>query len=115
MIFGLNLVLMMTCWFIDEQDELYGLMFHNPVAVISLMILLMGIWLDHDYAYSMRMFGGIMIILMEVYEFVTWHIRLYGGSVDLSLSFQCVQVGFYLTLFLSWLLDVIPHMYENNL
>lgn len=101
-VYFINIIMMCLPWFINlEGYQVYGTMFHNPVGLMSLIVLFVGIWMKETYGERLMIISWLVIIFMEIYEFLTWHIRIYGGTIDLSLSIALGQREFYLAFFIS--------------
>lgn len=99
---SLSLLTMLFPWFkgIQGVEEVYGvIMLENPVALTCIILSFIGIWTNFgrnsDIIASIGMIG---IIVMEIYEFLTWHILTITGHFDLSLSIALCYPEFYYAL-----------------
>lgn len=99
---SLSLLTMLFPWFRGLQgiEEVYGvIMLENPIALTCIILAFVGIWTNFgrnsDIIASIGMLG---MIVMEIYEFLTWHILPMTGHFDLSLSIDLCYPEFYYAL-----------------
>ncbi len=114
----LNCLIMWFPWFktIDGNKNIYGfIMLENPIALTCLILCFIGIWIKHQYSQIFEMIGWIGMIMMQIYEFLTWHIRISGGSIDVHLSCQLAYSYFYLAVFISMISCVIYKLVLNRI
>lgn len=101
-IFLLSLSTMFMNWFGDTQSDIVvsGLiLLNNPIAVTCILITLVGIWLRFgENTYKLTYIGMIGIIVMEIYEFLTWHIFIISGAFDFHLSIALCYPEFYIAV-----------------
>lgn len=117
----INCLIMFFPWFkgIDGGQAIYGtIMFKNPIAVTCFLFCFIGIWIHHDYGQFIENIGWIGIILMQIYEFLTWHIRIVGGHINIQLSQALTYSNFYFAVIWAFLSFVIyrffMYQYEKN-
>lgn len=97
-IFFINCLLMFNPWFqgIHGLSDISGtLLFNNPIAITCMLMCMIGIWVHQDYGHVIVSIGWIGMVIMEIYEFLTWHIRLFGGSMNISYSQSLTYSYFY--------------------
>lgn len=96
--FCINCLVMLFPWFkgTDGNQIIYGtVMLENPIALTCLLFCIIGIWIDSHYGQVIETIGWIGFISMEIYEFLTWHIRIMGGNINLQLSVNLTYSHFY--------------------
>ena len=106
----LNCLIMWFPWFktMDGNRNIHGLiMLKNPIALTCLILCFIGIWIKHQYSEIFETIGCIGMMTMQIYEFLTWHIRISGGSIDFQLSCQLTYSYFYLAVFISMISYII--------
>jgi len=97
-------------WFkgINNSQAIYGtIMLENPIAVTCLLFCFIGIWMDYKYGQVIETIGWFGVIVMQIYEFLTWHIRIVGGNINIQLSTSLTYSHFYLAVFCAILSFVI--------
>ncbi|MFQ7799569.1 MAG: hypothetical protein ACLSD0_00625 [Coprobacillus cateniformis] len=78
-------------------DETYGtIILMNPITIISLVCLFAGIWIN-NYKNSLifSLAGSFILIIMEIYYFMTWHIMFMTGVFSIQTSIGLVYSMFY--------------------
>ena len=99
---SLSLLTMLLPWFggMKGVEEVYGvILLDNPVALTCILLAFVGIWTNFGYnSEIIGSIGMIGIIVMEIYEFMTWHILTISGQFDLNLSIALCYPEFYLAL-----------------
>lgn len=109
-LFIVNCLMMNLSWFqnMGNKQWIYGtIMLENPIALTCLLLIVIGIYIKRYYSYVITSIGWIGYISMQIYEFLTWHMKVNGGSFDLGLSFDLCFNEFYLAILisvLSWLI-----------
>lgn len=99
-VFGIAyIVSMFTKWFGTGtgMDETYGtIVLINPITIISLVCLFAGIWIN-NYKNSLifSLTGSFILIIMEIYYFMTWHIMFMTGVFSIQTSIGLVYSMFY--------------------
>lgn len=97
-IFILSLLTMMLPWFGGAKgvQEVYGvILLNNPIAFTCMILVFVGIWNSTRTGEVLGTIGMIGIIVMEVYEFLTWHILTITGRFSLSVSLNMCYPEFY--------------------
>jgi len=88
-------------WFTTEGiDIITGMsLFHNPIAVTCMILALIGTFGEFgDNGEIIGSIGILGLIVMEIYEFLTWHIITITGRFDLSFSIQSCFPQFYIAV-----------------
>ena len=110
----LNCVAMTFPWFktVDGNQNIYGfILLQNPIALTCLLSCFIGIWMKYRYSHILETIGWLGIIIMQIYEFLTWHIRTGGGSINLQLSCHLAYSYFYLAVMISIISYIIYKIY----
>ncbi len=118
LIFILCLSTMLFPWFgkMQGMDDISGLiLLKNPVAVTCIILTFIGIWTDFGKnSEIIGAIGLIGIIIMEIYEFLTWHILTITGHFDLNLSIHSSYPEFYLAILCTFITYIIyKHFYQK--
>lgn len=115
----LDIVFMFNPWFkgIQGVNDIEGtIMLNNPIAFCCLIFVFIGQWIEHEYGDMLVHFGWIGMIVMQIYEALTWHIRLLGGSFDLGLSLElCYPIFFVALMWLSFSFLVYKYIEKTSL
>ena len=98
---------MFLSWFGGGRgvQEIKGtIVLFNPITIVCILIYFMGVWevfkkRKVNTRISVIGLGGI--ILVEIYEFLTWHYMTVTGRISLKTSIRMAYPEFYLGLFLS--------------
>ncbi len=101
-IFALSLSTMLLPWFEGAKgiQEIYGtILLENPIAFTCIILVFVGIWEGSRTGEIIGTIGMLGIIVMEVYEFFTWHILTITGKFSLSLSLDMCYPEFYFAVF----------------
>lgn len=81
------------------QDISGLILLHNPIAVTCIVLSFIGIWeCFKENSYILTCIGLLGIALMEIYEFLTWHILTITGHFDLQVSFHQCYPYFFIAL-----------------
>lgn len=102
---GLSLLTMLLPWFggVKGVQEVYGiLLLENPIAFACMILAFAGIWTN--YGRNSEIIGSIGllgILVMEIYEFLTWHILTITGEFSLSLSLDLCYPEFWIAVLCS--------------
>lgn len=118
----INCLIMFFPWFkgINGSQVIYGtIMLENPIAVTCLLFCFIGIWIRQEYGQIIENIGWIGMIVMQIYEFLTWHIRIAGGNIDIQLSSTLAYSNFYLAVICSIISFIIYrvsmyHFYKSQ-
>lgn len=95
-LFLINIIMMFNIWFQDENIDIRGtILFDNPIALTCIFFVLIGVWINHHYGIILMNIGWLGFLSMQIFEFMTWHMRMYGGSFDLGLSLKLCHFDFY--------------------
>lgn len=101
-IFIISLSTMLMNWFGGQRgvQDISGLiLLNNPIAVACIILTLIGIWTHYGETSYMLIYVGLTgIMMMEIYEFLTWHIFTISGSFNLALSFDWCNPEFYIAV-----------------
>ena len=93
---------MLMDWFGGQRgvQDISGLiLLNNPIAVACMILTLIGIWTHYGETSYMLIYVGLTgIMMMEIYEFLTWHILTISGSFNLVLSFDWCNPEFYIAV-----------------
>lgn len=113
-LFLVNIIMMFNIWFQSEHIHIKGtILFENPIASTCILLSLLGIWINHYYGEILTTLGWLGLLLMQIYEFLTWHIRMYGGGFDLGLSLKLSEVHFFIAVILC-IITYFIYKYLNN-
>lgn len=97
----MNILIMFVPWFYNNnsQNFIYGtIMLQNPIALSCLMLMIIGMCIKTNYGYIMCTCGWLGFIAMQIYECLTWYVREFGGSIDLSLSLKLCCPEFFVAI-----------------
>ncbi len=98
----LSLLMMFFPWFGGAEgiQEVYGLvLLKNPVSLTCLLLISIGIWTDcGKNSEVIGVIGFCGVLVMQIYEFLTWHILTITGHFDLELSMRLSHKEFYIAL-----------------
>lgn len=104
---GVNILLMIPAWFggMKGVQELRGLIIlTNPVMILSIVCILLGLWLKPLKKLLYWLLYGGMLGMMgaEIYEFFTWYTHTISVRSGVIKSFNMAQpmffVGFMFTV-----------------
>lgn len=89
-------------WFGGAEgiQEVYGLvLLKNPVSLTCILLIYIGIWTDcGKNSEVIGVIGFCGVLVMQIYEFLTWHILTITGHFDLELSMRLSHKEFYIAL-----------------
>lgn len=109
-----DMLLMFYPWFkgIHGIHDIDGtIMFHNPIAFCCMILVFFGLWMNHEYGEVFTCFGWIGMIVMQIYEAMTWHIRMFGGTFDVGFSLElCYPIFFVALLWLCFSFGVYKYV-----
>lgn len=76
----------------------------NPIGVVAVLLFAIGVWLPLNNQKINNMLGGLGvsgIVISELYEFFTWHIKTITGELSLRNSIRFAFPEFYIGLAIS--------------
>lgn len=113
-LFLVNIIMMFSIWFQSEHIYIKGtILFENPIAFTCILLSLLGVWINHHYGEVLTTLGWLGLFLMQIYEFLTWHIRMYGGGFNLGLSLKLCEFNFFIAVILC-IVTYFIYKYLNN-
>lgn len=98
-------------WFGNQNymETIYGtILLENPIALTSIILTFISIWIDNNSSYFFLNIGFIGTIAMEIYVFITWPIFLMTDVINIKLSIDLCYPQFYYALFcliLTYIID----------
>ena len=81
----------------------------NPIGMISFILFFIGIWLPLKNKKTNKILGGlglIGIVISEIYQFLTWHIKTITGEMSIRNSVNFAFPEFYIGLVISIIMVV---------
>lgn len=96
----LCLLAMLRPWFGSYQgvQEISGLIvLYNPLTILAGLSILLGILKDCDV---LAIIGSMLLIVIEVFYFLTWPISTITSTIDVSFSISASYPAFYIELIL---------------
>ena len=114
----ISLLTMLLPWFGGYRgvSEVSGfILLDNPIVFACIILAYVGIWTNLGRnSEILGSIGIIGIMVMEIYEFLTWHILTITGRFDLRVSFDWCYPEFYMALLCIVLTFVIyKRMYKD--
>ncbi|EOD00237.1 hypothetical protein [Caldisalinibacter kiritimatiensis] len=116
----ISLLPMFLSWFGSARgvQEIKGtIVLFNPITILCIVVFLIGVW----YRFKKKQVNTMIplialsgIILIEVYEFLTWHYMTITGRISLEISFAMTYPEFYFGLFSS-ILMLILYLYLTKI
>lgn len=86
-------------------QEISGLInLYNPIAVVSVLLFFIGIWVPFRGRAAGRALSGVGVcgvVAAELYTFLTWHVRTITGEISLRHSVRLAFPEFYVGLAVS--------------
>ncbi|MCD7949097.1 MAG: hypothetical protein LUG12_02380 [Erysipelotrichaceae bacterium] len=109
----LCLMMMLFPWFHYNGINVTGLiMFQDPIALTCIILSFIGIW--GHFGMNSPILGHIGLIglfVMEIYEFMSWHVLTVTGHYSLFWSINASYPTFYMALFITFITNIIYHVY----
>ena len=106
----LCIVSMFFSWFGGARgvQEISGLwVLKNPFTIPALVLIGVGVWLSKPtIGLSISVSGTLLLLVVEIYSFCTWHMETVSGKFDLMYIFRNAFPEFYIGLFLALTLFV---------
>lgn len=86
-------------------QEISGLInLFNPIGIISTILFIIGIWIPFKNKRINKILGfiGVLgIVISEIYNFFTWHVKTITGEISFQNSINFVFPEFYIGLVIS--------------
>lgn len=117
-VFGIAyIVSMFTKWFGTGtgMDETYDtIVLINPITIISLVCLFAGIWIN-NYKNSLifSLTGSFILIIMEIYYFMTRHIMFMTGVFSIQTSIGLAYPMFYVGIGLAIIFFSLSYIFNQ--
>lgn len=89
-------------WFGNQyhMETVYGtILLENPVALASIILTFLSIWIDNGSSYFLLNLGFIGMISMEIFVFMTWPMFIITDAINIDLSIALCYPQFYYALF----------------
>ena len=86
-------------------QEISGLInLFNPIGIISTILFIIGVWIPFKNKRINKILGfiGVLgIVISEIYNFFTWHVKTITGEISFQNSINFVFPEFYIGLVIS--------------
>ena len=86
-------------------QEISGLInLFNPIGIISTILFIIGVWIPFKNKRIKKILGfiGVLgIVISEIYNFFTWHVKTITGEISFQNSINFVFPEFYIGLVIS--------------
>ena len=86
-------------------QEISGLInLFNPIGIISTILFIIGVWIPFKNKRINKILGfiGVLgIVISEIYNFFTWHVKTITGEISFQNSINFVFLEFYIGLVIS--------------
>ena len=86
-------------------QEISGLInLFNPISIISTILFIIGVWIPFRNKRINKILGfiGVLgIVISEIYNFFTWHVKTITGEISFQNSINFVFPEFYIGLVIS--------------
>ena len=86
-------------------QEISGLInLFNPIGIISTILFIIGVWIPFKNKRINKILGfiGVLgIVISEIYNFFTWHVKTITGEISFQNSNNFVFPEFYIGLVIS--------------
>lgn len=86
-------------------QEISGLInLFNPIGIISTILFIIGVWIPFRNKRINKILGfiGVLgIVISEIYNFFTWHVKTITGEISFQNSINFVFPEFYIGLVIS--------------
>ena len=86
-------------------QEISGLInLFNPIGMISTILFIIGVWIPFKNKRINKILGfiGVLgIVISEIYNFFTWHVKTITGEISFQNSINFVFPEFYIGLVIS--------------
>ncbi|HHW94553.1 MAG TPA: hypothetical protein GX736_01290 [Mogibacterium sp.] len=109
--------LFLYCFGNDKYvDGMNGLiMLNSPVAIAAIVIIVVGI-IKRNSRHILMVIGSILLIVNQIYCFLTWPIPTINIAIDIPYSFSITHFGFYISLSIAIIMLVIGifNLYKNK-
>ena len=92
-------------------QEISGLInLTNPIGLLALLLFLVGVWAPFENkrtGWIMGLVGTVGMVVSEIYNYFTWHVRTITGEISLKNSILLAFPEFYLGIVVSVLMVVV--------
>ncbi|MBC8571196.1 hypothetical protein [Zongyangia hominis] len=109
---------MFLSWFGGARgvQEISGLLvLKNPATIFALVLLIFGIWMPRNpLRFFMTVAGSGLLLVMELFYFLTWHIETISGAWSIVESFEMAYPEFYVGFLLSVALFVLNLLWQRK-
>lgn len=111
--FILCLFMLLFPWFHYHDYDVRGLiMLEDPIALTCLVLIIVGIWSNYGMnSIILGHIGFIGLLVMEIYEFMSWHVLTITGHYSLVWSMQATYPTFYIALLVTMITYMMYRRY----